>query len=406
MSSAPLAPPAGGLARPLLAAAAAAAVLVLAVRVADAYLNDPSVPRPHDFLQVWSAGRLTLSGQNPYDGEAMYRLQMANRSPSSYASMMWVPPWGLAVAMPVGALPVAAAQGLWVFGQFAAVVIAAVLVWRAGGGAAGRWWVPAALAVGFGPLWWQTYYGQYGGVLLVGVVGFLLAHRAGRPGLAGAFAALTALKPHLFLLFAVGLGIDALRSPFGRRVVLGGLAVLLTAAAAATVANPGVWREYLAAAGGSGSAYYPSLSVWFNPTVQAWARYCTPGQPMWVQFVPAAVAVPWFAAYWWRRGGPEKWPEALLWVLPAGLLLAPYGSWPSDLVLLLVPVVAVAARADAGGWAVQGRWVLLGAYAAANLGVVVLMVVYTGTAHYAWVGPVVCACALWVADKPRPEPAR
>lgn len=383
--------------RKALGLGALAAIVLLGVKFGDAYLNNPASPRPHDFLQVWSAGRLTLAGENPYDAQRMFDLQVANRAPAEYASMMWVPPWGLAVAMPIGALPINLAQLLWVYGQSVLIIACAVALWRFFGGAAERWWVPAALAAAFGPVWFQTVGGQYAGVLLLGVVGFLYARRAERPMLAGAFAALTALKPHLFIPFAIGLLIDALRTREGRRVVLGGMAMLAFGAIAATLANPNIWSQYLAATTGSGSDLAPGLRDWFNPTIQAWVRQAIPGRPFWVQCVPAALGAFGFAVFWWNRGSPNRWPRVLPWVVPLGLVIAPYGSWACDLTLLLVPVIAVAVRLDACGWRIPQRWPLAALYFAANLVMVAMIFAQLKQESYVWVAPVLIGCLLWAS---------
>ena len=395
--------PQTGTARAAGGVLALAALVVAAVFLAHAYVSSPAVPRPHDFLQVWSAGRLTLAGGNPYDGAEMYALQAANRMPDTrtaehpdgYASMMWVPPWGLAVAMPLGALPVDAAQLAWVYGQLALIVACAVWLWRLYGGPRERSWVAAAVALAFGPVWWQTVGGQYGGVLLLGVTGFLAAHKANRPVLSGASLALAALKPHLFTLLAVGLLIDALRSPYGRRVVLGGILALLAGAAVVAAAHPGAGGGFLAAACGGRSPYHRALADWFNPTVHAWVRHAIPGRPFWVQFVPVAVAAPLFAAYWWRTGNPARWPDALPWVLPACLLLAPYGSWPSDQVLFLVPVVYLAAKLADRAVPLSRVAGVLAVLGAASVAVVLMTALQADLQFYVWLAPALLACLLW-----------
>jgi hypothetical protein len=320
--------------------------------------------------------------------------------------MMWVPPWGLAIAMPVGALPINLAQVLWVYGQAAFILLSSVVLWRLNGGRSDRWWVPVVLAAASGPVWWQTVGGQYAGVLLVGLVGYLAAHRANRPVLAGAFAALTALKPHLFALFAIGLLIDAVRTSHGRRVVLGGLATLAGGAIAATLANPLVWGQYLAAVTGPGSDLAPGLTDWFNPTLQAWVRHAIPGRPFWVQCVPAVVGSVGFTVYWWKHGGPDRWPAALPWVVPIGLLIAPYGSWPCDLTLLLVPLIGLAERLDERNWVLSRRRLLGAIYAGANLGMVVMILGKPKLEYYVWVAPVLIGCLLWTAVALRRTPAR
>ena len=207
--------------------------------------------------------------------------------------------------------------------------------------------------------------------------------------------ALAALKPHLFTLLAVGLLIDALRSPYGRRVVLGGILALLAGAAVVTAANPGAWADYLTAASGGRSHYHRALGDWFNPTVHAWVRHAIPGRPFWVQFVPVAVAAPLFAAYWWRKGSPAGWPDALPWVLPACLLLAPYGSWPSDQVLFLVPVVYLAAKLAVRAVPLSRVAGVLAILGAASVAVVLMTALQADLQFYAWLAPALLACLLW-----------
>lgn len=376
----------------LLLAALGAVILVQIVL----YLTNSTNKRPVDFLQVWAAGRLTLDGENPYDARKMYDLQQANRTSLPFASMMWVPPWGLSLALPIGAMPVGIAQAVWVFGQVGLIVLSAVILWRLNGGAPHKWWAPLGVVLAFGTVWWQSAVGQYAGVMLLGVTGYLAAQRANRPFLAGLSLTLIAIKPHLFVLLAVGFVIDAVRTPFGRRVVLGGATGLAIAAAVATCASPAVWREYVEAATSPGSTYGPSIRFWQNPTIPAYIRSLIPGKPFWVQTVPAVIASFAFALYWWRSGGPQRWPEAVNWVIPVGLLLAPYGSWPSDLVLLLVPTIAVAVKADARGWAIPNRWIIATLWLLANAGVMVMFFVYKSTEAYVWVAPALCGCLLWV----------
>jgi hypothetical protein len=309
------------------------ALVVLAaagVRLSSRYLNSPDIPRPIDFLQVWAAGRLHLAGENPYDPARMFELQRANRLPDDRASMLWNPPWALALVMPIGALPVNAAQVVWLAGLAAAVVGSALMLWRLAGGTSGARWVPVALALAFAPTWFALVGGQIVALVLFGVVGFLAALRADRPLLAGACVALTAVKPHLFLPLAVGLLIDAVRGPTGRRVVLGGLVAVGAASALATIPNGGVWKQYVTAVTGAGSERHKSLTDWANPTAGAWVRAQLPGKPFWVQWVPGVAGAGGFGIYWLRRGSPARWTQVMPWVVALGLLAAPYGSWMCD----------------------------------------------------------------------------
>jgi len=374
------------------------ALVVLAVvgaRLGGKYLNSPAVPRPIDFLQVWAAGRLHLAGENPYDPVRMLELQRANRLPDDRASMMWNPPWALALVMPLGALPVNAAQVLWLGLLFASVVGAALLLWRLAGGTRDRVWVPVAAALTFAPTWFLLVGGQIVAVALVGVVGFLAALRANRPVLAGACVALTAIKPHLFVPLAIGLLIDAIRCRDGRRILLGGIIVAAAASLVATLPNADVWRQYVAATTGVGSEQHKSLTDWVNPTIGAWVRALLPGRPFWVQWVPTLAAAMAFGIHWWRRGSLERWCGVMPWVIPLGLLTAPYGSWMCDQVLLLVPLIVLLARLTASPATHRRLWPIAVIFAICNVGSIVMMVSKVGQEYYVWFAPVMVVCLTW-----------
>jgi hypothetical protein len=377
--------------------AALAGILVAAAPLANRYLNHPEMPRPIDFLAFWAAGKLHLNGESPYDPMKVWELQAANRTSEDHPVVIWNPPWLLALLLPIGALSVNAAQVAWILGQMVLIGAGVAALWKVYGGPTGRTGVQIALVLGSGPFWWQAVCGQADGLVFAGLAGFLLARHFDRPYLAGAAAALTAVKPHLLIFFAIGLGIDTLRTRAGRQVVVGGLAAIALAAAVATIPNPGIWADYLGAASGPGSEYYPKLSEWFNPTLGAWVRKAVPGDPFWVQMVPTAIAAVGFAVYWWRRGGPDRWAEVLPWAVPLGLLTPPYGSWPCDLVLLLLPATAVAARLAREGVPVAKFRIPLAVYAAANLGVVVMLVTKQRQELYVWACPVIAASLLWAS---------
>ena len=64
----------------------------------------------------------------------------------------------------------------------------------------------------------------------------------------------------------------------------------------------------------------------------------------WLQFVPVAGGLAWFAYQWRRHGRAWDWADQLPWLLLVSFVTSPYGAWHFDLVLLLVAVVARAAR--------------------------------------------------------------
>jgi hypothetical protein len=372
------------------------AVLILAGMVGDGLFR-ADLQAPLDFTEYWAAGRLNLHGQNPYDG-TLVRETQRSLGLDATAIMMWNPPWTLTLVMPVGALPFRAGYGLWVLANLGLVLLSAELLWRGFGGPAGRRGLAYVLTLGFVPTIFLIGSGQITGVVLVGLAGFLAAVRAGRWGLAGAVGALTAVKPHLLGLFALMLVLDALRSRTGRRVVLAGAAVGLLACVPPTLANPDVWSQYLAATTGGDSADHHGLSHWQPPLAGWWLRAAL-GRPFLVQCLPFAVAAVGFVVWYWRQPPTDAATVAdrLPAVVGLSLLAAPYGVWQHDLVLLVVPVLATAARLAArpnpAGVAV-GAAVLL----AANAAALTMMMQQAESKWYVWFAPVVLA-GCWAATR-------
>jgi hypothetical protein len=363
------------------------AVLILTGMILDGLFR-VDLRAPLDFTEYWVAGRLNLHGRNPYDGTLVREAQRALGLDAT-AIMMWNPPWALTLVMPLGALPFRAGYGLWVLANLGLVLLSAELLWRGFGGPAGRRGLAYVLALGFVPTIFLIGSGQITGVVLVGLAGFLAAARSGRWGLAGAVGALTAVKPHLLGLFALMLVLDALRSRSGRRVVLAGAAVGLLACVPPTLANPDVWYQYLTATTGGDSADHHGLSHWQPPLAGWWLR-ASLGLPFTVQFLPFAVAAVGFAVWYWRQPPTDaaNVADRLPVVVGLSLLAAPYGVWQHDLVLLLVPVLATAARLAARPNPV-GVALGLAVLLVANAAALVMMMQQAESKWYVWFAPAI-----------------
>jgi hypothetical protein len=308
------------------------------VFVADIIANT-GLLRPRDFLEYWSAGRVNLRSGNPYHPAELLAEQKLADPERKEAVMMWNPPPALAVYMPVGAIPPGWATLLWVGLQLAAVFVACDLLWRTYC-PAHRWF---AIAVGFSFVgtWWLVSYGQNTGFLLLGLAGFLHFRQKDKPLVAGAFAALTALKPHLLACFGVLLLADAFTRR-GAKSLASGVAAIAIALGVALATNPNVIAQFIEAARHPAQGATP-LSDWKLPVAAYWLRKSLAPDQFWVQFVPCAVACIGFLAY---RVGKTTWDWAreLPLVVAVSLIATPYGGWIFDLPVLLVPVVWAAAR--------------------------------------------------------------
>jgi hypothetical protein len=197
------------------------------------------------------------------------------------------------------------------------------------------------MAISFAGTWWLVAYGQNTGFILLGLAGFLHFTQKDRPHTAGAFAALTALKPHLLAVLGVLLVAGAVTRR-GRVSLVTGAAVIAGALGVALAANPAVVSQFVDAARHPAEGATP-LSDWALPVPSYWLRMWLAPDHFWAQFAPCAVACVVFLAHCFWTGRAWDWSRALPLVVVLSVLTTPYGGWIFDLPVLLVPVVAAAA---------------------------------------------------------------
>ena len=335
---------------------------------------------PRDFVEYWSAGAVAVRGGNPYDPVPLLAAQQEIDPSRTGAVMMWNPPWSLAAYMPLGLIPPKPATLLWVGLQLLAVLVAADLLWRTYAGGRRRWAGQLA-AVAFVGTWWMVLYCQNTGLLVLGLAGFAFFWKADRPAVAGAFAALTALKPHLLAPFGVLL-VVGLIDRRGRIALASGSGVLAAALAAVCVVNPSVVSQYLEAVRNPAPDAEP-LSSWALPVASYWLRVAIDRGTFAWQFAPCAAACAGLVAYRLWRGKEWDWPRELPLVVWVSVLATPYGGWIFDLTVLLVPVVAVAARLSDLGVVV---------FVVAQFGISTASLKWAGGLHqFWWVAPAVLA---------------
>ena len=355
---------------------------------------------PLDFAAFWAAGRLTVDGENPYSGDRLRDAQ-ASVGLTDLAVIAWNPPWTLTLLMPFGAVPFRAAYGLWVVVHLALVAASAALLWRAFDGPKRFAWVPLLIALTFVPTAFLIGGGQLTAVVLFGLAGFAAACRAERPLLAGAALALCATKPHLFVPLGVWLLFSACRSPFGTRVLLGAFAAGALLCVPPTLAVPSVWDDYFAAVTDPPDARIRPLAEWKPPLVGWWLRQAVPGTPFAVQWLPAVLAAVAVVVWCLKRRArltPAESLTRLPWLVGVSLLVAPYGAWSYDLVLLLVPVLAVAAQVAR---APERCAVAAGIACLAGVNAVSLAMMLNGVSSewYVWFAPCALLCAWTVRGR-------
>jgi hypothetical protein len=355
----------------LLAAALAVALLALVAQQARPGAGLASLPL-HDFVEYWAAGRLLAQGHDPYDLEAIERLQ---RSVGHTAEpiLMWNPPWALPLVLPLGLLECRTAHLVWLLLNLAVLAGCADLLWRLYDGPAELRWLGWLLGLAFLPSAFALLAGQIAPLLLLGVTGFLWCQRRGHDLRAGAAAALLGIKPHLAYLFWPALLLWCLHTRRWR-VLLGGAGAGLAALGVALWFDPDVLAQYAQALSTRPPAQYRS------PTLGTLLRLAVGAGSFRLQFLALLPGLAWFVPYWLRHRRDWSWLQRLPLMLLVSLLTAAYGAWPFDLVLLLPAVLQPAAALARSGRPLS-RALACAACAAIN-GLALVLVVRE--AEYLW----------------------
>jgi len=310
-----------------------ATMIVLAIVLAAANLRWPL----EDFVEYWSAGRLNAAGANPYDPAAVLREQVAIGWTDAEPIMMYNPPWTLALAMPIGAVEFRLARSIWLPLELFLTLWCASRLWQIYGGAPERvtraWfvallWTPTMLALRFG---------QLSPFMLFGLVGFLWSVRRERDVAAGAFLSLTAVKPQLVALVWVPFALWVLADR--RWKALAGAAICLALASLAALAtNPTVFAQYVALMSSA-----PPTLTFESPNIATVLRVFSRARGSWPQYIPTALGAVGVVWLWYREPTAWDWRRRLPGLVVLSCLLTSYGGWAFDLVVLLVPIVALAA---------------------------------------------------------------
>jgi hypothetical protein len=193
-----------------------------------------------DFVVYWATGQQLAHHANPYDPESMGRIERSAGLAAGYGVLyMRNPPWGLALALPLGFIGLRIGALLWSMVLIACLAASVRMLWLMQGRPRNQlhW-----LALSFAPALVCLIIGQTSLFALLGLVLFLRLHGT-RPFLAGMSLWLCGLKPHLFVPFAVVLlAWIAVSKSFK---IFAGASVAMAASCALTDwIDPRAWAEY------------------------------------------------------------------------------------------------------------------------------------------------------------------
>jgi hypothetical protein len=363
----------------LLGGALVVAVLLLAVQFVLSPKALTALPM-YDFVEYWAAGRLTLQGENPYDIDRMEQLQReAGRSDEGI--LMWNPPWTLPFVLPLGLLDVRVAHLLWLGLHFLALGFCADRLWRLYGGTPDYRWVAWVLALSFLPCYFALTAGQISPLILLGATLFLHFSERRSDVLMGAAAVLLAIKPHLCYLFWIALLCWAVRERRWK-VLTAGAATGLALTVIPLAFDHALLQHYWHAFSNQPPAQYRS------PTLAHCLRVLIDPENFRLQFLAMIPGLAWFMPWFHFNRRRWDWKEQMPLLLLVSVLTTAYGGWPFDLVLLLVPVVQIAARLQ-GSEVLRWRVVAIALHVAIGLVAAVQIAVGVEYFWFIWMCPAV-----------------
>jgi hypothetical protein len=277
-----------------------------------------------DFVVYWATGHQLVHHADPYDINAMMRVERDAGLPTRFGALfMRNPPWALPLTYPLGFIGVRIGALLWSLILLACLWGCVHLVWQMHGRPRP---LLNFLGYSFAPALMCLIVGQTSLFALLGLVLFLRLY-ATRPFLAGCALWLCALKPQLFLAFGIVLLAWVI---FTRsyKVLLGASTALALSCALAWIIDPTAWVDYarMMQTYGIEKEFIPCLSI----VLRLWIRpQATP-----LQYILPAIGCAWALLYFWKRRRTWDWLTHGSLLMLVSLAAAPY-AWLFDQAVII-----------------------------------------------------------------------
>jgi Glycosyltransferase family 87 len=279
-----------------------------------------------DSIAYWTAGRLLLAHQNPYDPRAVLALESQNGYRQDKPLVLRTPPWSLFVVLPLGMMGPLGAWVLWTAVSLGSLLIAMRTCWRLYGTEGVPRNLFSLIGYTFAPVPACLVAGQMGLVLLLGLMLFLWWERD-HPIWAGAALILPFAKPHLLSLFWFGVLFWIILGK-KRAVAFGFGAALVITTGLALAFDPSVLRHYREMLSQAAIGYE------FIPALSGVLRLLFFRRQFWAQFIPMIAGLIWAAWFLWRHRENWDWRQHAPILLVVSVLTTPY-AWLTDEVVLL-----------------------------------------------------------------------
>lgn len=277
-----------------------------------------------DFVVYWATGQQLAAHANPYEAEAIGRLEHGAGLDPGYGTLyMRNPPWGLPLALPLGFVGVRVGVLLWSLTLLGCLLLSVRILGEVHGRPRSllNW-----LGYSFSPALMCVIVGQTSLFALLGLALFLRLLES-RPFRAGMALWLCTLKPHLFLAFGLVLLVWIVIQK-AYRVLLGLAAAMAVSLGLTWLIAPSAWTQYeqMIRISGIEKEFIPCLSValrmWLNPRMTL------------LQYLPAIVGCVWAGVWYWTKRGRWNWKSDGSLLMLVSLVCAPY-CWLFDQALAI-----------------------------------------------------------------------
>jgi Glycosyltransferase family 87 len=330
-----------------------------------------------DFGEYWSAGHLLVAHKSPYSLPEMYQIERSLGWNEKVPDMFLCPPWVFGLVVPLGFVSsYALAWLVWVASLTSLVALSSHLLMDL---YFGELRVPeisdtvfhrCLFAFTFYPVLLCLKFAQLSPILLTGIAGFLYFDRKCRPIVAGVFLSLTLIKPHLLYLVWIAV---ALRSYQQRQVktILSSATVLAAFTGIGLSLDHQAFRHYW----GLTSGPYPQII--FSGVLGIIRRLFDGRDTYWLQTLPPLAGAIWFATFWRKHRNDWRWAERMPALVTASVLTSVYG-WVHDQTLLIIPIIALAAKYSKSLGRLPGNQVVL--YTGLNICILLTAIISTQAA--------------------------
>jgi hypothetical protein len=277
-----------------------------------------------DFVEYWASGQQLAHRANPYDADAVLRIEHSAGFPSGHPALIMAnPPSALPLALPLGFVGARIGWLLWSLMLFGCLVASVRMVWIMHGRPTNQLHL---LGFSFAPALLCLMGGQVSLLVLLGLVLFLRLHRSW-PFLAGVSLWLCLLKPHLFMPFGVVLLVWVILTRSYR--LLAGVAIAVgVSTMIASLLDPLAWVHYgqMMSSTRIDRLPIPCLSIMLR-------REVSPNTIL-LQYLPASLGCVWALTYFRRHREDWDWMEHGSLLVLVSVLVAPY-TWFTDQAILL-----------------------------------------------------------------------